>query len=131
MGLSKLGVLLVVLVFSCKTDGLDFDTLIQPEPDFGRRAVIILPQEENATVSVQCISFQDGALRLTFWFVQRSRDSTPQSIPIYSSQFVRNGHTGEILTIVNITQDLDRAQIWCGPIDDLIESRFLLGFEGD
>ena len=128
---AKLTVLLVTLVFSCRADAVIFNTEIQPEPDYMGRAVIILPEEKNATVSVQCVSFQDGNLRVTFWFIQRFGERQPEPIFLSSTQFVRSGGVNQILTIVNITQDLDRAEIWCGPVDVQIEPRFLLGFEGD
>ena len=129
--LTMLIVLLFAVVLSPKTDASDFSTTIYPEPDYDGRAVIILPEEENAIVTFQCVAYQDNGLRVTFWFIQRDGDSEPQDIPITSTQFVRSGTEGENLTIANITQDLGRAEIWCGPSNTQRESRFLLGFEGD
>ena len=131
MKLAKLCVLLVVLALSPRTDAVNFDTVIQPEPDFGDKAVIILPEEENATVSMQCVALQDDQLRITFWFIQRLGDDTPKSISLNNTRLVRSGFANSNMTIFNIAQDLERAQIWCGPVDDQIHSRFLLGFEGD
>ena len=130
MELSKLCVLLVVLVFSSRTSAVP-STQIQPEPEYNDLAVIILPEEENATVTFTCVSFQDDQLRNTIWFVQRPEDTDKIPIPLNSTQFLRSAPENRNLTIVNITQDLDRARVFCGPGEGLTVPRFLLGFKGD
>ena len=125
-----LGTLLVMLVLSSRTDAVP-TTEIQPEPDYNGLEVIVLHEEENATVSFTCVSFQDDQLRNTIWFVQRAEDTDKISIPLNSTQFVRSGPENRNFTIVNITQDLDRARVFCGPGEGINEPRFLLGFGGD
>ena len=129
--LTRLIVLLLVVVLLLIADAASFSTVIYPEPDYDVRAVIMLPEEENATVTFQCVAYQDNALRVTFWFVQRYGDSEQQDIPLNSTQFDRSGTERENLTVAIITQDLDRAEIWWGPSNNQREPRFILGFEGD
>ena len=131
MKLAKLIVLVFVVVFSPRTVAATFSTVTYPEPDYENRTVIILPEEENATVTFQCLAFQDGGLRFTQWFIQPNGASEMELEGILDfPQFVRSGSLFQNLTIVNATSDLDRAQVWCGPGVGQAEPRFLLGFEG-
>ena len=130
MKLTKLLVLFLVVVFSSKIDATVFYTVTFPEPDYDNRTVIILPEKENATVTFQCITYQDGGLQDTSWFIQPYGASQPESI-LNFPQFVRSGAQSQNLTIVNVTTDLDRAEVWCGPAVGQVEPRFLLGFEGE
>ena len=131
MELTKLIVLFFVVVFSSRTDAAIFSTVTFPGPDYNSRTVIILPEEENATVTFQCIAFQYGGLRDTVWYIKPYGTSDMELKSILNlPQFVRSGFQNEYLTIVNATSDLDRAEIWCGPSVDQLEPRFLLGFEG-
>ena len=130
MKLNKFIVLFFVVVFSSRTNSATFSTVIYPEPDDDGKAVITLPEEVNATVTIQCIAFQDGGLRDTAWFIQPYGASQLESI-LNLPQFVRSGPQNHNLTIVNATSNLDRAEIWCGPSIDQAEPRFLLKIEGE
>ena len=129
MKLTKLLVLFFVVVFSSRADAATFSTVTYPDPDYNNRAVIILPEEENVTVTFQCITYQNGGLRDTVWFIQSYGASQLESI-LNFPQFVRSGPQNQYLTIVNATPDLDRAEVWCGPSVHQVQPRFLLGFEG-
>ena len=129
MELTKLIVLFFVVVFSSRTDATTFSTEPYPDPDCDNRTVIILPEEENATVTFGCLTYQDGGLRDTAWYFQPYGASGPESILDFP-QFVRSGAQLQNLTIVSVTSDLDRGQVWCGPGLGQREPRFLLGFEG-
>ena len=131
MQLTKLIVVFFVVVFLSRTAAATFSTVTFPQPDYDNRTVIILPEEENATVTFQCVAFQNGVLRDTVWYIQPYGVSEMDLNSILiNPQFVRSGAQNQNLTIVNATSDLDRAEIWCGPNVDQIELRFLLGFEG-
>ena len=131
MELTKLLVLFFVVVFSSRANAAIFSTVTYPEPDYENRTVIILPEEENATVTFQCVAFQDGGLRDTFWLIQPYGASEMELESILDfPQIVRSGPQFQNLTIVNITSNLDRAQVWCGPAEGQLQPRFLLGFEG-
>ena len=131
MEFTKLLVLFFVVVFPSRNDAVvTYSTVPYPDPDYNNRTVIILPEMENATVTFGCAAYQDGGLRETFWYVQPFGTSEPQSI-LNFPQFVRSGRVFQNLTIVNVTTDLDRGQVWCGPSRARREPRFLLGFEGE
>ena len=107
-------------------------TEIEPPPTINGRAIVPLPLEANATVSVQCVSYQDGGVRHTKWHVQFSGETNPRVININdeTDPFVISGLTMQTLTIINITQNMQDLRVWCALNPAEPDLRFQFKFLG-
>ena len=109
-----------------------FSTTSIPEPTYMGMAIVVLPLESKATVTLQCWAFQIGALRNTLWYIQRVGEEIEHLIDMGDSNSFAmiTGDTRYNATLIKFTQDLHRAVILCGPNDGEVDRRFLLTFPG-
>ena len=122
---------LLLMTIAETTKAARYSTTIIPEPTYMDMAIVVLPVESNATVSVQCFAYQDGGLRDTVWYIERVGENFQALKSVDNGGVaVFGGATRNIVTIVNATQDMHRAVILCGPSVDQLSRRFLLTFPG-
>ena len=125
-------IVLALMTVAGTNGAAHFSTTIVPEPTYNGMAIVVLPTENNTNISVECVAYQHGDLRITFWFVQRVGGEIEGVATVDAGGFaVFSGETRNILTIVIFPQDLHHAVILCGPIDNEVNRRFLLTFAGN
>lgn len=98
-----------------------------PEVTYDGKAIVLLSSKDPVTL--QCTIVPVSGELSTNWFIRRRGSGSTEQVKI--GGFVINGNLSQTLTIVNITQDLDRAEISCGTDMDNRPGVFLLGFPGE
>ena len=123
-----------MLITATLTNGQhkSFSTETYPEPTINGIAIVPLPLEENATVTVQCVARQNGQLAITSWGLQYSGQENKEFFDLYNETdpFEVGGELRKNLTIIRITQRLQDLILWCGVGDTLTEPRFQFRFLG-